>query len=375
MNVIEITVRRRYFHGGKPGLKVGDKILPPTVTGTEQTHPGRRLDRAFVGDQRQLARLFAIMWTLNPARPGDGQIYEVQPSGPLVVDKSLGTMRAGLWQATSWECESATVTAVCESLPRNKLLASHPALAEIETLFIEVQKAKQSGEPVPDLVRQLWHEWFPSPRPAPSETVRLATTALARIRSAISDGQPPPRFAWRCWQLYDEPGVLCSYLDPGRFRRLTRWEGGTGWQRPAWCAFHNHAAPDDSPVCGRCGWRGESELDMLVWWLADFKKVRPSVIGRVELGGRMLRGDPAHEEIPGIVRAEQIRITGPLVVAPGCEASIAPLARRYGVEVLPSSAARFDRFWVRSVPADLRRPRTPGSAGPIHKGSGASVRV
>lgn len=156
--------------------------------------------------------------------------------------------------------------------------------------------------------------------------------------------------AWRCWALHSLPGVLCSYLDPNRFNVV--WPAGQPWL-PAWCAFHRHPAPDDSPVCGRCGWRGQPGLAELVWWLADWKKVRPHVVGGVELGGKILQGDHAHREIPGIRRAELIRVTGPLVVAPGYGSHIGPLAGRYGAEVMPSSAAAFDRHWVKAVPADL----------------------
>jgi hypothetical protein len=157
--------------------------------------------------------------------------------------------------------------------------------------------------------------------------------------------------AWRCWALRSLPGVLYSHLDPNWWH--VRWRDGPGWQPGAWCAFHRHFAPDDGPVCARCGWRGQPDLDRLVWWLCDFKRVRPSVIGLVELGGTVLQGDHAHPEIPGILRAELIRVVGPLVVAPGYEHHAQALADRYDVEVRSSTAGPFSRFWVRNVPADL----------------------
>lgn len=163
-----------------------------------------------------------------------------------------------------------------------------------------------------------------------------------------------PVLAWRCWALHGELGVLYSQLDPNK--HPVRWRDGPHWQNAAWCAFHDHAAPDDSPECARCGWRGQPDLGELAWWLADFKRVTACVVGQVEVGGRILRGDRAHKEIPGIFRAELIRVTGPLVVAPGYDAHVGPLARRYGVGVIPSSAGRLSREWVRSVPADLGMP-------------------
>ena len=178
-------------------------------------------------------------------------------------------------------------------------------------------------------------------------------------------GDAAPVAAWRCWSLRSLHGVMYSHLDPNRW--AVRWQDGPGWQRPAWCAFHSHFAPDDGPVCARCGWRGQPDLGELVWWLSDFKRVRPGVVGLVELGGTVLQGDRAHPEIPGILRAELVRVTGPLVVAPGLEHHIGPLAERYSAEVRPSSATRFDRTWVRNAPADLGVdvdiPRKPGPLG------------
>jgi hypothetical protein len=123
------------------------------------------------------------------------------------------------------------------------------------------------------------------------------------------------------------------------------------WQPPARCAFHNHQAPDDGPVCGRCGWRGQPDLGELIWWLDDWKKCCPHVVGRVELGGRILQGDHAHPEIPGILRAERTAITGPLYVMPGLGDHVQPLAGRYGCDVRLAGGQPWRRSWVRSVPA------------------------
>ena len=137
--------------------------------------------------------------------------------------------------------------------------------------------------------------------------------------------------AWRIWALRRQaPGVLYSALAPFAPREQPAWDAG-GWQRPAWCAFHaGHDAPD--PGC-RCGWRGEPSLAELAWWLTSVKGIVPRVIGRVELGGRIITGDPAHPEIPRIRRAGLIRVAGPLYVAPGMAARADGLAARYGVGV------------------------------------------
>lgn len=162
-------------------------------------------------------------------------------------------------------------------------------------------------------------------------------------------------FAWRCWALLSRgPGILASMLDPHPY--VIEWQPGPGWQPPAACAFHDHPAPDDGPGCSRCGWRGQPDLAELIWWLADFKRMTPHVIGGVELGGTILRGDHAHPEIPGILRAERTRVTGPLIVAPdlGTDGHVQALAARYGCDVRLSSAGSGHPIsWLRSAAADI----------------------
>lgn len=186
-----------------------------------------------------------------------------------------------------------------------------------------------------------------------------------------ADGGCAVMLAWRCWAFRWEPGVLSSFLDPFRDRhnRVVEWRPGCDWQPAAECAFHSHFAPDDSPLCGRCGWRGERDLAELIWWLSDFKRVVPPAVGLVELGGRILAGDPKHPEIPGIRRAERIRLAGPVVIAPGYGEHVSAFAGMYGVQARLSSARHLDRSWVKNIPADLGLdfsvfPRhRPGRAG------------
>jgi hypothetical protein len=40
--------KKRFYHGGDTGLKVGDFILPPNETGTAGLNPLRRKDRVYV---------------------------------------------------------------------------------------------------------------------------------------------------------------------------------------------------------------------------------------------------------------------------------------------------------------------------------------
>jgi hypothetical protein len=107
---------------------------------------------------------------------------------------------------------------------------------------------------------------------------------------------------------------------------------------------------------------------MLIWWISDFKRVRPHAVGRVELAGMILRGDLAHPEIPDIRRAQFARVAGPVVIARGLAARHAEaLAARYRVDVAESSRAR-SRTWVQAVPADLRVIAGDGTPGPAAPG-------
>ena len=102
----------RYFHGGKPGLAVGDKILPSSVTGAENVMsryvrgtPGfdelkaRCLDHVYFTAARDFAAEYA---GVHP----DGALYQVVPDGAFEPDPDCGV--PGL----AWRCRSATIVAV-----------------------------------------------------------------------------------------------------------------------------------------------------------------------------------------------------------------------------------------------------------------------
>jgi hypothetical protein len=154
-------------------------------------------------------------------------------------------------------------------------------------------------------------------------------------------------FAWRCWGLLREPGHLASMLDPWPPDHIVRWSPGA---QASACAFHDHASPDKD--C-RCGWRGQPDLKELLWWLADFKRVMPYVIGGVHLSGEIIQGDKAHPEIPRILRAEHAEVSGPLVVAPGLDWDhVDALSARYGVKVALSRSVD-PACWARTAHLDL----------------------
>lgn len=76
-----------YFHGGVPGLAVGDWVLPPDETGVDTlANWGMRglcrTDRVYLGDHPTVALIYASLW-----HEGIGGLYEVEPDGPLEPDE------------------------------------------------------------------------------------------------------------------------------------------------------------------------------------------------------------------------------------------------------------------------------------------------
>ena len=98
--------KTHYYHGGIPGLKAGQRVEPPTVTGnrwarSSDTVPGGgRPDRVYVVTDRAEAEVYAAFY------PGGGWIYKVVPDPPLTPDPDC------LVPGLSWECSGATVRSV-----------------------------------------------------------------------------------------------------------------------------------------------------------------------------------------------------------------------------------------------------------------------
>src|SRR5690554_5083095 len=77
------------WHGGAPGMNVGDVLLPPDETGFAWTslavnedvglaNPNYRTDRVYATGDRELAQAFAAYWTREPNRKGGGWLYTVE---------------------------------------------------------------------------------------------------------------------------------------------------------------------------------------------------------------------------------------------------------------------------------------------------------
>ncbi len=101
----------KFYHGGPPGLRVGDRILPPSVTGVPSCKSFGaaagldtsviRTDRVYLTSHPVAARMFAGM---HPSYRGC--VYQVTPEGQ--VDPDPDCKDPGL----SWEAPSAVVVAV-----------------------------------------------------------------------------------------------------------------------------------------------------------------------------------------------------------------------------------------------------------------------
>ncbi|MBD1540550.1 hypothetical protein HC749_20620 [Arthrobacter sp. S13_S34] len=104
------------FHGGAPGLKVGDKVLPPTETGVKsQTlaaslvlglgQIAQQLDKVYMTTDVMLAKVYAGSWTdPAPAKAvaGGGVVYRVEvQDGTLQADKDLLSSPGVSYQASS----------------------------------------------------------------------------------------------------------------------------------------------------------------------------------------------------------------------------------------------------------------------------------
>lgn len=99
-----------YFHGGVPGLRPGDLLLPPDESGTNRTlsqHAeavgapawATRRDVIYVTTERADARVFAAFYP-------DGALYRVEPEGPLGDDPDA--------PGISHTCRTARIAAVLD---------------------------------------------------------------------------------------------------------------------------------------------------------------------------------------------------------------------------------------------------------------------
>ncbi|HEX5750042.1 MAG TPA: hypothetical protein VFZ09_27680 [Archangium sp.] len=109
------STRETYWHGGVPGLKVGDYVLPPSITRTRfilsayedgaTSRPGYQPTRVYVASEYVGAEVFAAMY------PGGGWVYRVVPEGQFEHDPDVIAL------GRSWACERARVVDVVPLSP------------------------------------------------------------------------------------------------------------------------------------------------------------------------------------------------------------------------------------------------------------------
>jgi hypothetical protein len=89
------VVKNEYFHGGAPGISIGEMIIPPSES--KSWSYASRNDCIFVVTDFLFAVLYAAMH-----RTGSGCVYKVKPIGKLEPDPDC---KKGI----SFTCERAIV--------------------------------------------------------------------------------------------------------------------------------------------------------------------------------------------------------------------------------------------------------------------------
>lgn len=101
-----------WFHGGVPGLNVGDLLLSPDESGTTNrlsastpadAQHGTRTDVVYLARHQDHARAYAALYP-------DGALYEAEPIGPTEPDPDAPDLAV--------MCRSARVTAVVRPVVR-----------------------------------------------------------------------------------------------------------------------------------------------------------------------------------------------------------------------------------------------------------------
>lgn len=143
------------YHGGQAGLRIGQLILPPTVTGVKPadqraTYPPGvyRADRVYLITDPEQARQFAALHPSGtPARGGD--VYRVRPVGGIARDRDCKI------HGISWEAPMARIVGIVATgvrrAPYQKALAA------------EIEAARKKEEPPRPLRPFTWRPHATNP--------------------------------------------------------------------------------------------------------------------------------------------------------------------------------------------------------------------
>lgn len=136
------------FHGGLAGLRPGDLLLPPSVTGVPRgplwegrTIDGYRPDRVYLSTSRPIAEMFAAFHPRGAAgRYGD--VYLAEPIGDLEPDASS----AG--SGISWQAPQARIVAIVATGIRREPY-SQAILAEARDRLLSKDPPRLTRYPAP----------------------------------------------------------------------------------------------------------------------------------------------------------------------------------------------------------------------------------
>jgi len=114
----------KFYHGGIPGLRPGDRVLPPSTTGkptvldfARETAPcgPQREDRVYLATEVEHARVFAAAYPY-------GGVYEVDPVGFVAPDPDA------TGPGYSWQAGEAVVVLVLKHGNRKKAVRARRKL-------------------------------------------------------------------------------------------------------------------------------------------------------------------------------------------------------------------------------------------------------
>ena len=118
--------KKRYYHGGDAGLRIGEYILPPNDTGKDNMvglNPLRRKGRVYITKDIAGAMFFA-------SRSDNPMVYEVTPEGDIEDDPDHKT------KGISFAC------------PKGKIIALHNVPAYV---VLRNRQQMRATPPVPKL--------------------------------------------------------------------------------------------------------------------------------------------------------------------------------------------------------------------------------
>lgn len=122
-----------WYHGGVPGLEVGERILPPDTTGATTrlsrfaesigAPHGTRTDVVYLASNPEHARAFAALYP-------DGALYAVEPESDVEPDPDAP------------EVASMTTSAVITAVLYKRVTFAHRRPESWLRLLVDTQKAK-----------------------------------------------------------------------------------------------------------------------------------------------------------------------------------------------------------------------------------------